>query len=194
VAKRGRGETRALFIIIIVFSLLLGSATYLALSQNPPSSPSPGPAPIVPLYTWRVSLTIQIIRVDNTILNVTLPPNVGVAGGIWTNHTLDNWGIPGETAPLHTQSSSKNASASDGFVWVEPTERGLNFTIADFFNIWGQHITNACITLPNYGPACTGSKGVLDVEIGGFTFTNFAARPLSDGERISIVYVESATP
>lgn len=65
----------------------------------------------------------------------TIPGNIGIQGGIYADHSLDQWldtreGEEGTLAPIHTHDSS-------GIIHVEArVTRG--FTLGEFFSIWGQ--------------------------------------------------------
>ncbi len=71
------------------------------------------------------------IMVDG--VNMTIPGNIGVPGGMWANHTLDGLGVSGY-APIYTQTES-------GVIYVEAT-KVYPFVLGDFFNIWGQTLTD----------------------------------------------------
>jgi hypothetical protein len=84
------------------------------------------------IQRWRLTLTFHNSRTNQ---NLTLPYDIGVQGGIWTNHTLDFLGqLP--YAPLSTRDSSNT-------IYLE-TNRLAVLTFGDFFNIWGEPFNGTC--------------------------------------------------
>ena len=108
--------------------------------------------------------------------NVTIPANVGLDPALWKNHDLaiysDN---PGAESPLHTHDSS-------GVIHVESTVT-RNYTLGDFFNVWGVKFTDSCIT-----DNCNNGKETVKMFVDGKLSTEFARHILRDNERIAIVY------
>jgi len=188
--SRGGSEKRAFLILLLVVVVVLGAAVYTYLSNNQGSSTSPSGPVGTHLYTWSANLTIQIYTPDNKIITIPIPAHIGQQAGIWMNHTLDDYGTPGVTAPVFTTASLDNSSIYDGYVYVSPTKYGHTYTIADFFNIWGQYISNSCIQLPGYPRLC-GSQGTLYMEVNTLTVPDIAAHILQNGEIISITFFES---
>lgn len=78
-------------------------------------------------------LTIHDAKTD---LNLTIPANIGVPGGIWTNHTLD-FLSPNGYAPISTRDTS-------GTLYIQTKYVAL-FRFSDFFNIWGQPFNKDCV-------------------------------------------------
>lgn len=84
-------------------------------------------------YHWHVTISIWDIRTNQS---VPIPWGIGSAPNLWLNHTLDDFGPAGK-APLTTQDGS-------GVVHIEST-RYRWYTLKDFFNIWGQTLTEDCV-------------------------------------------------
>jgi hypothetical protein len=187
---RGRSEARAFLILVLVVVVILGAAVYAYISNNNPSSSTPTPVG-THLYTWSVNLTIQIYTHDNNTITIPIPAHIGQVGGIWTNHTLDQYGTPGVAAPVFTTASLNDSSVYDGHVYISPTKYGHTYTVADFFSIWGQSISNSCIQLPNYPRLCTGSQGTLYMEINTLAVPSPAAHIFNNGETISITFFQN---
>jgi len=84
-------------------------------------------------------------------INYTLPIDIGVSGGLWTNHTLDQYGPTGY-APLSTRDAT-------GTIYLRSKVFEL-YTFQDFFNIWGQPFDEFCVPMPPLytanNPYCTG--------------------------------------
>ncbi len=172
-------------ILVAVFA----SVAYIAFAPMP--HPKPQNILPTPIYRWSVNLTIQIIRHDNSTVDVTIPGNIGVSGGIWTNRTLDELGVPGVRSPLFTRPVNNVSSAAyDGFVYIEPTLEGVTYTLHDFFNVWGQGITDDCLSITGYGNMCSGSGGTLIMEVNAALTTNIRNHQFRDGEEIWLAYVE----
>ena len=188
--SRGGSEKRAFLILLLVVVVVLGAAVYTYVS-NQGSSTSPSGPVGTHLYTWSANLTIQIYTPDNTVITIPIPAHIGQQAGIWMNHTLDDYGTPGVTAPVFTTASLDNSSIYDGYVYVSPTKYGHTYTIADFFSIWGQYISNSCIQVPGYPRLCTGSQGTLYMEVGNLGAPSIASHILLDREIISITFFQN---
>lgn len=190
-SSRGRSEKRAFLILFLVVAVVLGAATYNFLSNNQGSaSNTSGPAG-THVYTWSVNLTIQIYTRYNNTITIPIPSHIGQQSGLWVNHTLDDYGTPGVTAPIFTTVSLNDSSVYDGFVYISPTRYGHTFTLADFFNIWGQSISNTCIQVPGYPRLCDGSQGILYMEVNTAQVFTYGAHAFLGGEVISIIFFES---
>ena len=185
-----RSEKRAFLILLLVVVVVLGAAVYTYVSNQGSSTSPPGPVG-THLYTWSANLTIQIYTPDNTVITIPIPAHIGQQAGIWMNHTLDDYGTPGVTAPVFTTASLDNSSIYDGYVYVSPTKYGHPYTIADFFSIWGQYISNSCIQVPGYPRLCTGSQGTLYMEVGNLGAPSIASHILLDREIISITFFQN---
>ena len=82
----------------------------------------------------------------------------------------------GDVASLHTHSA-------DGVVHVE-SSTVAQFTLQQFFDIWGVRFTDSCL-----GAYCNGSDGQLQVFVGGQEVTgDFSSVPLDDETVIVLTY------
>ncbi len=105
--------------------IIIGAFLYLFyLDANPPAHL---------VFDWRFHFAIFDA---STGKNLTIPADIGVAGGIWLNHTLDGFGPPGY-APLSTRDTS-------GTIYVQAVSPRL-FVLSDFFSIWGQVYNKNCV-------------------------------------------------
>jgi len=81
----------------------------------------------------------------------SLPQDIGVSGGLWTNHTLDQYGPPGYS-PLSIRDDTSTIHVTSNVIEL--------YTFGDFFNVWGQPFNTFCVPLPPlwdpYHPYCTG--------------------------------------
>ncbi len=75
---------------------------------------------------WHVSLNITIQGERRVV-----PARIGLGSGLWADHSLDAFGQPG-AAPLHTHTAR-------GRIHIESTVV-RNYTLGEFFAIWGQPI------------------------------------------------------
>ncbi len=82
---------------------------------------------------WRLKI---VIHDTNKSANITLPSNIGVAGGLWFNHTLDQYG-PRGFAPISTRDGTST-------IYIQ-SKAAQVFTFGDLFNIWGQTFNETCV-------------------------------------------------
>jgi len=148
------------------------------------------------LMNWQVKIHFFDYRYGT---NYTLPALIGVEGGIWTNHTLDQYGQPGYS-PLSTRDGTGN-------IYIVSKVFEL-YTFEDFFNIWGQPFNQFCVPLPpQYSPTnpyCTGpgdpilydpdNSAVVDSQ-SQVIYNSPGAPPPAQGTRLStdprIKYIDS---
>ncbi len=188
--KRVRSSSRRpLILVVMILVVVFASVAYIALAPTPPAKQEN--IPPTPIYRWNVNFTIQIIKHDNSIVDVPIPGNVGVSGGIWANHTLDNFGVTGTRSPLFTLPKNNASSAAyDGFVHIQPILPGVTYTLRDFFNVWGQSVTDDCLSITGYGDMCTGPGGNLIMEVNKGLTTDIRNHQFRNGEEIWLAYVE----
>lgn len=110
-----------------------------------------------------------------------IPSNIGLQGGPWVSHELDQYIDPNEVrggaqlSPLHTHDSS-------GIIHVEAAvTRG--FTLGEFFAVWGQPL----------GPQQTwnmaaNSNHQLTLEVDGVASGLWESLLLQDGQHIVVRY------
>lgn len=90
-----------------------------------------------------------------------VPANIGMDQTIWSNHSLDSYGMTG-MAPMHTHKD-------DGVIHVESKVK-RDYTVGEFLDIWGLDLT--------------GYK--VSVTIDGNPVSGYRNHILNDGESIII--------
>lgn len=107
---------------------------------------------------------------------VTIPADVGIRPNLWADRSLDQYGMQTPAmAPLHTH-------GTDGIIHIESTVI-RNFTVGEFFDIWGVTFTSTCIM-----DKCNDGTKSVKMFVNGepnFEFRNYAMR---DGDDILIRY------
>jgi len=135
--KTKRPQTTAL--AITIFSIMIiGTFVYLYYADANPG--------VHLVIDWRFHVTIYDGAINK---NLTIPANIGVANGIWLNHTLDRFGPPGY-APLSTRDTS-------GTIYVQSIVPRL-FVLSDFFSIWGQMYNKTCVGYGSSSPYCSSAN------------------------------------
>jgi hypothetical protein len=130
--------------LFIVFVMVIASILINAYIGFGPTSPSPLPLQnntnIISNtkanpFAMRISFNLNIIMNNRSL---TIPSQIGIEQSLWHNHTLDKYGSAGLSmqgqvisgmAPIYTNDDS-------GVVKVGSTVI-RNYTLGDFFNIWG---------------------------------------------------------
>lgn len=107
------------------------------------------------------------MMMDNKPFSV--PKNVGIDSSLWRNNSLDEYGMQGMPemgmsgmAPLHTHDDS-------GIIHVE-SSINRDYTLGEFFNIWGLDLENKVVKATVNGKPSTDYKSIL----------------LKDGEKITL--------
>ena len=86
--------------------------------------------------------------------NMTIPSQIGIEQPLWHNHTLDKYGAPGMTmqgmtmpsmAPIYT--NDKSGLIKIGSIVIR------NYTLGDFFNIWGFDLNGKTVNASVNGKA-----------------------------------------
>jgi hypothetical protein len=103
--------------------------------------------------------------------HVAIPSQIGIEQPLWHNHTLDKYGAPGmkmqgmtmpSMAPIYTNDNS-------GLIKIGSTVI-RNYTLGDFFNIWGLDLNN---------------KSVI-ASVNGIPISDFKSHILKDREQINL--------
>ena len=107
------------------------------------------------------------MMMDNKPFSV--PKNVGIDSSLWRNNSLDEYGMQAMPemgmsgmAPLHTHDDS-------GIIHVE-SSIDRDYTLGEFFNIWGLDLENKVVKATVNGKPSTDYKSIL----------------LKDGEKITL--------
>ena len=104
---------------------------------------------------------------------VTIPTNIGIDPSLWVDHSLDAYGMSG-MAPLHTHDTF-------GTIHVE-SNVARDYTLAEFFRIWGQTFDNQELL---GHPAQPGHA--VSMVVDGRTMGLTDSVVLKDGMRIALV-------
>ena len=107
------------------------------------------------------------MMMDNKPFSV--PKNIGIDSSLWRNNSLDKYGMQAMPemgmsgmAPLHTHDDS-------GIIHVE-SSIDRDYTLGEFFNIWGLDLENKVVKATVNGKPSTDYKSIL----------------LKDGEKITL--------
>lgn len=130
---------------------------------------------------WRFHLVIHNAATKE---NLTIPANIGVANGIWLNHTFDQYGPPGY-APLSTRDTS-------GTVYVQSMVPRL-YVLSDFFSIWGQVYNRTCVGIGSGPPYCSSAKPPVASNGVHEYYLAYCAPPM-DREKSWEIIINTAVP
>lgn len=118
-------------------------------------------------YQSEFELNIVIGNANNSSeTNSTIPGDIGVANGFWAYHALDRYGVDGR-APIYTLDQT-------GLIRIQSTV-ATNYTLGDFFLIWGVTFNDTCIQTQVGGHTyCQNAKQflALDMYVNGGTISN----------------------
>ncbi len=149
----------SLISVVILISVSIGLSVYSGLEKAQSESKT---NPIIMHIHPKLNVTI-----DN---KTTMVPNqIGIDPSLWSNHTLDNYGMQempemsmAGMAPLHTHESS-------GTIHVE-SSINKNYTLEEFLNIWGIDLNDKTIKASVDGKPVHDYKSII----------------LKDGEQINL--------
>lgn len=105
------------------------------------------------------------LLIFNDGVQAKLPAGIGISQELWTEHTLDQYGIGG-VAPLHTH-------FDDSIIHVEANVH-REWTLGEFLDIWGQD-ANGLVFTDCAGDPCIQSN-----------LTDYRDHALQDGETLRI--------
>ena len=121
----GQQSQLTVLAVLILSLIIIGAFVYLYYTDANPG--------VHLVLDWRFHITIDNFAAHQ---NLTIPANIGVAGGIWMNHTLDGYGPPGY-APLSTRDTT-------GTIYIQAVAPRL-FLLSEFFSIWGKYYNSTCV-------------------------------------------------
>ncbi len=120
------------------------------------------------------------IKIDGE--TVAIPQNVGIDPELYKDHSLDTYGMkmPGMSsmagmAPTHTHDAS-------GTIHVESTVV-RDYTLGDFFNVWGVTFTDTCIM-----DKCNDGTKTVKMFVNGQPSSEFRNYVMKDHDDIVIQY------
>lgn len=152
-------------------SYLIFSGALSSISQTL-SSQSDGHSTGQLLFHIHATLTI---RIDGQ--EVKIPRNIGISPFLWIDRSLERYGI-GNSSPMHTHDES-------GVIHIESTV-ARNYTLGEFFDIWGVTFNEFCIF-----DKCVG-EGSLTVTVNGVRNSEYRNHVLLDGEDVRIEFKSSS--
>ncbi|TMI08338.1 hypothetical protein E6H34_05810 [Candidatus Bathyarchaeota archaeon] len=179
---RNKGHMRAklkFWGIILIAMAVTGGALYFYYSYTLSLGPQP--------YQAIFRLNITLANPDNTsqVKGVYIPSGVGVFPSLWIDHRLDKYGVDGR-APLYTLDSS-------GIVRIQ-SNAYLNYTLGDFFTIWGQFFNGTCLHIDRLycDSLSSGSGMVWGFYVNGQFNGNFGAYIVKDQDYLRLSYAAVA--
>ncbi len=167
-----RQSQRTAIVAALSVLLIIGAFLYIYYIDANPASTLP--------VDWRFHIAIYDAVAQ---VNITIPAGIGVAGGIWMNHTLDRYG-PAGYAPLSTRDTS-------GTIYVQSVAPRL-FVLSEFFSIWGQSYNRTCVGY-GYGTYCN-SNNPPAISNGNHEYCLSYAVPPIDNGKDWIIIIKSGLP
>jgi hypothetical protein len=102
----------------------------------------------------------------------TVPSGIGINQSLWTNHSLDRYGVAAHS-PLTTRDPS-------GTIYVD-SNTVRTFTLQDFLGVWGETVDGHQVVgnqVPQGGSSC--------IVVNGLTFPSTNDVVLADNQRITV--------
>jgi hypothetical protein len=149
ISKWVKSNYKGLTIVGVMFVASIVINAYIGF--GPPSSPPPSSviktnfqsnATANP-FAMRISFHLTITA-DNK--PVVIPSQIGIEPPLWQNHTLDKYGSPGMSMPGMTMTSMAPiyTNSNSGLIKIGSTVV-KNYTLGDFFNIWGMNLNDKTV-------------------------------------------------
>jgi len=103
-----------------------------------------------PVMDYQAQISIQVENNNSSQIKFIVPPMIGKAGGAWVSHALDQYGVD-SNYPVYTDTPPINYP---GYSLIHVRSNTIhNFTLADFFSVWGYPIgPNQTLTFPSHPP------------------------------------------
>jgi hypothetical protein len=118
---------------------------------------------------WHFTLSISIYGQQATI-----PTGVGIHPDLWKYHALDAYATNPGSAPMHTHDDT-------GLIHIEATGPPINYTLGDFFAIWGLPFNDTCLS-----NVCVSNSTVINMFVNGEQNYDFGNYIPHDHDVISI--------
>jgi hypothetical protein len=175
-----KSNYKGLTIVMIMFVASLAINAYIGFgpSSSPfsyfPQSPSDNikqnvqPNPKADPFAMRNSFYVNITLDGKRLI---IPSQIGIEQPLWHNHTLDKYGAPGmrmqgmtmpSMAPIYTNDNSGLIKIGSAVI--------RNYTLGDFFNIWGFDLNGKTI----------------NASVNGKPISDFKSHILKDREQIDL--------
>jgi hypothetical protein len=137
--RPSRKRNRVLIFSIPLVAVLLVVTVFAANLGRPPLQQCSTPATRTPALDYTISLTVQVENLQGSQTRFIIPPGVGIQGGAWVSHQLDKYGTDGRSPLCTDRPNASGTYAGYNVVHVRSIAK-LNFTLGDFFAVWGQPI------------------------------------------------------
>ena len=176
--RKKRSKNSVIFAGIIgaiVAAIAYGAVSGAFSPVGPPVSPTHSTEKIV--MHNHAKLTIKIEG-----KTVTIPANIGIDPKLYKDHSLDTYGMKMPNMPSMPVMAPTHTHDTTGTIHIESTEI-RDFTLEDFFNVWGVTFNSTCIM-----DKCNDGTKTVKMFVDGQPNTEFRNHILKDGEQISIEY------
>lgn len=173
ISKWLKSNYKGLSIVGIMFVVSIVINEYIGFGPSSPSSPS-----VIKMnsqlnttanpFVMRIYFHL-IIMLDTK--PVIVPSQIGIEQPLWHNHTLDKYGAPGMSMPGMTMPSMAPIYTNDdsGLIKIGSLVN-RNYTLVDFFNIWGMDLNSKTV----------------NASVNGNPIADFKNHILKDGEQIKL--------
>lgn len=132
----------------LIAVILVGAVFALNLSRSPLQACN-SPAAQTPAMDFNVSLSIQVQNFQGNESKFILSPGVGIPGGIWASHALDKYGTDGRSPVCTDRPNTSGTYRGYDVIHVRSTVN-RNYTLGDYFAVWGQPIGPNATLNQNY--------------------------------------------
>jgi hypothetical protein len=139
------------------------------------AAPAHGTEPIVLHHHAKLS-----IKIDGK--SVTIPGNIGIDSNLYKNHAFDAYGMKMPNMPSMPVMAPVHTHDAEGTIHIEST-KVRDYTLGDFFSVWGVTFTDTCIM-----DKCNDGAKTVKMFVSGQPNTEFGNHVLKDGEQITIEY------
>ncbi len=149
ISKWVKSNYKGLTIVGIMFVASIVINAYIGF--GPPSSPAP--SSVIKMnsqlnttanpFAMRISFHLTITADNKPVI---IPSQIGIEPPLWQNHTLDRYGSPGMHMPgmIMTSMAPIYTNDNSGLIKIGSTVV-KNYTLGDFFNIWGLNLNDKTI-------------------------------------------------
>ena len=132
-----RSNYKQLTILFVVIVVSVGLNVYIGFGPSNQASQKNIVKPRANPFAMHLSFNLAIFNDSKPVI---IPSQIGIDESLWKNHSLDKYGTQGRLingtvipgmAPLYTNDDSGLIKIGSMIV--------RNFTLEDFFNVWGVH-------------------------------------------------------
>jgi len=110
-------------------------------------------------YTLNISIQLSVLNsAPNTgaVVTTIFPQHVGIAGGIWRSDQYNNYGLDGKYPVFAEAPKGWNNTWQYYLIHIR-SRVAWNYTLLDFFNVWGQPLRRAiCMVKAGSGTCVSG--------------------------------------